>query len=115
MLTVTDIARICHEANRAYCEATGDHSQKSWDEAEAWQRESAVQGVVYALANPQAGPSDQHYAWMRDKVAAGWSYGPEKDAEARTHPCLVPYQELPVEQRRKDALFLGIVRALSVH
>lgn len=37
--------------------------------------------------------------------ADGWKYGPNKDFERKEHPCLVPYNELPEIQQRKDAVF----------
>ncbi len=108
-----DIAKICHEANRAYCEVHGDHSQVAWEQAPAWQRESAERGVVFALENPRAMPSDQNEFWLQDKLAAGRVYGDVKDAERKTHPWCVPYGELPAAERAKDALFVGIVRAMA--
>lgn len=107
------IARVCHGANRELCAAVGDASQPPWDEAPEWQRKSAVEGVEYALAHPEATPEHQHEAWSAAKVADGWSHGPVKDAEKKTHPCLVPYAELPPEQRAKDALFQAVVAALK--
>lgn len=106
-------ARVCHEVNRAYCEAIGDLSQKPWDEAEQWQRDSAIKGVKFALANPHATPADQHESWMADKIADGWMYGEKKDADAKTHPALLPYDQLPQEQRIKDYLFRAVVRTLG--
>ena len=32
-----------------------------------------------------------------------------KDETRKTHPCLVPYEQLPEEQRRKDAIFIDAV------
>ena len=43
---VERVARICHEANRAYCQTIGDFSQRPWAEADEWQRKSAIEGVV---------------------------------------------------------------------
>lgn len=105
------IARICHEANRAWCEHNGDFSQKSWQDAEDWQKDSAIAGVKFAINNPDAGDSAQHDNWMREKLAAGWVYGPVKDANANppTHPCLVPFEQLPPAQQFKDKLFRAIV------
>lgn len=107
-----DIARVCHEANRAVCEAFGDKSQESWEKAEQWQRESAIKGVEFIVAHPDARPFDQHYAWMRDKIADGWKYGATKDPVAKTHPCLVEYNELPGEQKAKDYVFQAVARTL---
>jgi hypothetical protein len=36
-----------------------------------------------------------------------------KDAELKTHPCLVPFEELPKFQQQKDRLFRAIVKALT--
>lgn len=43
----------------------------------------------------------EHERWMADKLSRGWTFGPRDDA-ARTHPCLIPYDELPEVERRKD-------------
>ena len=110
-LNTTQVARVCHETNRAFCATIGDNSQKPWEEAEAWQRESAVKGVAFALDNPTAPASSQHDAWLADKLRDGWKYGPVKDATRKEHPCIVPYDQLPVEQRLKDYLFKAIVSA----
>lgn len=108
-----DIARICHEANRAYCRGIGDDSQAAWESAPDWQRASAVKGVEFTIANPSAPPSASHDSWLAEKAATGWKYGAVKNPDAKEHPCFVPYDELPVEQRRKDALFQAVVRAVT--
>ncbi len=108
-----DIAIVCHEANRAYCAVNGDLSQPIWDDAPDWQRESALLGVQHALDNPEARPEDSHKSWLAQKEADGWTYGEVKDPEAKTHPCFVPYEELPAEQQLKDKLFLAVARALG--
>lgn len=107
------IAKVCHEANRAYCAALGDHSQKPWAEAPAWQRQSAVTGVQFVIANPDAGPDASHNSWLAEKQAAGWNYGARKDEANKLHPCFVPYDALPAEQKVKDYIFGAIVRAMA--
>ncbi len=108
-----DIARVCHEANRAYCQGLGDTSQKPWDEAPQWQKDSAVCGVRFCQANPTAPASANHESWFKQKAENGWTYGPVKDENAKTHPCMVPFGQLPIEQQRKDMLFKAIVGSLS--
>lgn len=113
MNKIESIARVCHEANRGWCAANGDHSQAEWDQAAAWQRDSAIKGVEFALANPEAPPSAQHDAWMADKVREGWIHGPTKDPVAKTHPCIVAFEQLPKHQQAKDHLFRAVVRSLA--
>lgn len=110
---VVAIAKVAHEANRAWCQAHGDHSQPPWEAAPAWQVESAIDGVQFVLLNPGAPDSASHDNWSAHKRAEGWTYGPVKDPEARTHPCLVPFEDLPPEQQAKDRLFRAVVLALA--
>jgi RyR domain len=109
------IARVCHEANRAYCESIGDHSQPQWDAAPSWQRESTFTTVKSHLDRFDAGrpihPSESHEIWLQDKKKEGWHYGPVKDPDKKEHPCIVPYTELPLEQRMKDYLIVAVVEA----
>ena len=111
-MDVHDIAAIAHEANRRLCEQHGDRSQPTWTEAPEWQRESAINGVTFHRDNPHADPAASHENWMREKIKDGWQYGEVKDPDAKTHPCLVSYEQLPPEQRAKDHLFRSIVHAL---
>ena len=107
------IAEVCHEANKKWCEANGDDSQKHWNEAEQWQKDSAIKGVEFRLNNPDAAVDAQHNAWMQYKIEAGWVYGETKNADAKTHPCIMPFEQLPLFQQKKDALFCAIVDALK--
>lgn len=106
----TAAARAAHEVNRAYCLAIGDASQVSWDDAPEWQRTSAENGVRGVIAGN--GPAESHAGWLKEKAETGWTYGPIKDASKKQHPCFVPYEELPPEQKKKDALFVSTVRAV---
>lgn len=109
---IEDVARIAHEANRAVQLVAGDpNPSPHWDTAPTWQRESAVEGVRKALAGATA--EGLHQSWCESKVKDGWNFGPVKDAEAKTHPCLVQYSELPEGQKAKDHLFGAIVNALA--
>lgn len=81
-----EIARVAHEVNRAFCQALGDDSQLPWAEAPEWQRQSALEGVTFLMTN----------SWME-----------------REHPCLVPFSDLPIEQRAKDFIFCVVVRVLT--
>lgn len=113
MTKIDLIAQVCHEANRAYCLSIGDDSQPVWEEAPDWQKKSAKEGVKYHLNNPNSQPEDSHNSWLEAKQKDGWKYGEEKDPENKLHPCIMPFNKLPIEQQRKDEIFVGIVRAME--
>lgn len=106
------IAFVCHEVNKAYCEALGDMSQPSWEDAPMWQRDSARLGVELHT-NFNVGPEASHESWMAQKLAEGWAYGPVKDPAVKLHPCIVPFDQLPREQQAKDFIFRAVVHALK--
>ncbi len=111
-MTDLQIAGICHEANRHYCRQLGDLTQRKWKNAEEWQRASAIKGVKFHRENPNAPAFATHEEWKEEKVRDGWVYGEVKDTDKKTHPCIVPFEKLPVDQQRKDVLFSAIVKAL---
>lgn len=108
---IRQIAKTCHEVNKAYCETMKDFSQPSWEDAPDWQKDSAMNGVRYHLDNPDAGPSGSHENWLKEKEENGWVYGKEKDPEKKEHPCMVPYEKLPKKQQYKDALFISVIKS----
>ena len=113
-MNIEQIAEVAHETNMAYCHTIGDYSQTHWDLAQQWQKDSAINGVRFHIDNPDAGCSGSHENWLKEKYADGWKYGNVKDPDKKEHPCCVPYDELPAEQRVKDALFVGVVKALKI-
>jgi len=113
MRSIEEIARACHEVNRAFCKSIGDDSQTAWEHAPEWQRKSAILGVEHALQNPYANAGDSHRSWLAEKERDGWKFGPAKDVSKKEHPCFVPFDKLPREQQAKDFLFLAVVRGLS--
>ncbi len=110
---IEQIALVAHNVNAAYCLATGDTSQTNWSAAPQWQKDSAINGVKFTIANPTATPEQSHENWLAEKEAAGWSYGPVKDVEHKKHPCFMPYARLPAAQQMKDALFQAVVKSMA--
>lgn len=109
-IVIETAARASHEANRAWCLSHGDMSQPSWDDAPEWQRSSALLGVRGVASGNT--PEQSHEGWLEQKRADGWKWGPVKDPSAKEHPCFVPYADLPPEQKAKDHIFVGVVRAV---
>lgn len=112
-MTPEQIARVCHEANRGYQAAVPTPEipvASPWDDFPADQQEGVIRGVQSAIEGAE--PEELHELWCVDKASNGWVHGPAKDTVGKTHPCLVPYAELPEAQRIKDRLFMAIVLAL---
>ena len=106
---IKSLAKIIHEANKAFCEEIGDTSQVSWTEAPEYNHTSAMIGVRALCENPNLTPEDSHDVWMESKKADGWVYGKVKDRDAKTHPSLVPYDKLSHAEKYKDHLVRAIV------
>ena len=104
------IAKICHEANKAYCESIGDSTQNHWEDCSFSQKASVLKGIMNIAENPSTTPEESHEGWKKHKIEEGWTYDHIKDEEKRTHPCIVPYSDLPKEQRVKDYLFINIAK-----
>ncbi len=43
-----------------------------------------------------------HEVWAETRIKQGWRYGDQRDDELKTHPCLVPYEQLPESEREYD-------------
>lgn len=44
----------------------------------------------------------EHDRWMAQKISQGYVWGEAKDDEKKTHPCIVPYDALPENEKDKD-------------
>ena len=43
-----------------------------------------------------------HEVWAETRIKQGWKYGEWRNDELKTHPCLVPYEDLPEEEKEYD-------------
>ncbi|PIG96888.1 RyR domain-containing protein [Deinococcus sp. UR1] len=105
------LAATAHELNRKYRMSIGESADPHWEDVSPEMRRSTLLGVRGALSGNT--PEQQHELWRATRIADGWVHGPVKDTEFRTHPALVPYSELPREQRLKDTLFRNVVLAVA--
>lgn len=112
-MRIEEVAKVCHQANMAICECYEDLSQSPWDEAPEWQKESAINGVKFHLAHPEACAATSHENWMAEKERAGWKYGKDKNETTKEHPCMIAYHKLPKKQRVKDYVFRQIIESLK--
>ena len=54
----------------------------------------------FALSNALA--KSKHDLWMKEKMDDGWRYGPELSTENKTHPLLLPWEQLPDRYKKPD-------------
>lgn len=43
-----------------------------------------------------------HDVWAASRIKEGWTYGTMRDSAAKTTPCLVPYADLPKDEKAYD-------------
>ena len=100
-------AKVCHSINNEVCRLNGEQ-QIDWEEAPEYMKK----GLIEALKRGES-PEVGHEQWMKNRLENGWTLGPVKDVEKKTSPCLIPYSELPYDQRVKDSIRCGIVNFIT--
>ena len=103
-------ARFVYEAARlAAAAALAPIVPETWERRDEAFRAQCVK-VIERQCGPdrRSSPSELHEDWVRAYEAMGWVYGPERDVEKRTHPDLVPYDDLGQMERDKDAVFVAL-------
>lgn len=106
------IARTCHEANKTICDHFEENSdQVHWNELSDEDKKAGFDGVKEIINNPDLTPKESHDRWRKSKEESGWTYGEEKDPDAKTHPLMIPYEELTDEHQLKDEMFIAIVKS----
>ena len=63
----------------------------------------------YLLMEQLPNPEEAHNSWMKSYFEMGWKYGEKRDTEKKTHPDLLPFHNLPQDERDKDAIFLALM------
>jgi ryanodine receptor 2 len=43
-----------------------------------------------------------HEVWASQRMREGWTFGERRDDAARTHPSLIPYEDLPESEKEYD-------------
>ncbi len=45
-----------------------------------------------------------HENWAKQRISQGWTYGEKRDDKTKTHPCLIPYEDLPEQEKEYDRI-----------
>lgn len=102
------IAKKAHDSVRMFNYILGDKDTKWKDEPESVKR-VYVKHVLYLIDHPDSDIRTVHELWRKYKHGNGWIFGEDKSNEDKTHPCLVPFDELHEIEKMKYHLFLSTV------
>lgn len=105
-------ARFVYEAARLHAkELRCPVVPKSWDEREEEFKEQFI-SLIDDLCNGRRefqDPKEAHDSWWEKYKEMGWKYGETYDPENKTHPDMVPYEDLDPREKVKDEVFLRLV------
>jgi len=102
------VAAAMHAAWYAYAVLAMGEPGEPWATAPVWQKDSCRNAAQFHFRMFTDGvpvadwPRRSHENWMALRTSQGWVYGPVKDVETKQSPCMVAYDELDEDQRRKD-------------
>ena len=67
-------------------------------------------GVIQQQCGPdrKTSPEELHDDWVRAYAIMGWVYGETRDPAKKTHPDMVPYDDLGQLEQDKDAVFIAL-------
>ncbi len=85
----------------------GPYDQKIFDESQRQRRILAMKDC----ADGNTTDAERHESWMAMHVEAGWKYGEEFNPQLKTHPNIMPWDELPATTRSKARIFASVSRA----
>jgi hypothetical protein len=54
-----------------------------------------------------------HEVWAQQRIKDGWTWGPKRDDQAKTHPGLIPYVKLSESEKDYDRVVSsGVLKAI---
>jgi hypothetical protein len=65
-------------------------------------KENKPRQVEFTVAEVENLAQMEHGRWWAEKRAAGYVLGPSKNDEEKTHPCMVPWDQLSEAEKEKD-------------
>lgn len=110
------IAEILHNAISAIPRTDGSVIVP-WDALNGVLKDRAVDTVRCLMTDRMAlgveiPAKELHDIWHANMIDMGWYYGPTYSFEQKLHPSMVPFDELPDDEKIKDAIWSGIIYAL---
>ncbi|MGC8622087.1 MAG: RyR domain-containing protein [Caldisphaera sp.] len=82
---------------------------EKWEERDKEFRKQFTDYIESLQGKPLPTPEEAHNSWWRRYKEMGWKYGEVRDPVVKTHPDMVPFNELPKDEQEKDEAFLALV------
>ncbi len=112
-ITIEEAAMVINETLRGWRMAIGDEVIDTWADAAQAQRDIHIASIDWYMESPQSTAKafhDQWRAWMYDN---GWTWGEARDVEAKKHPLIVPWDDLPPLQQIKTRLCVAVMSIMA--
>jgi len=107
---MTETAKWIYEATRIEAEWSKRRIvPEKWEERDEAFRQQFMKVIDKYFKNDLPTPKEAHDSWMDAYEKMGWRYGKVRDPEKKTHPDMVPFEDLPKDEQDKDAIFLAFV------
>lgn len=103
-------AAFVYEAARLQAMAVGAPViPESWEHRETEFRRQFLAVIEMMCGDDRkSSPEELHDDWVKAYEAMGWRYGPVRDRHSKTHPDMVPFDQLEERERDKDAVFVAL-------
>jgi hypothetical protein len=103
-------ARFIYEGARlAAIAANAPIIPERWEDRDNGFREQFLE-VIERQCGPdrKSSPKELHDDWVEAYKKLGWKYGSVRSVEMKTHPDMVPYEELGQLEKDKDDVFVAL-------
>jgi len=104
-----EIAKIIHSATCNLNRMDGSKVE-NWENLTEFQRENAKNAVKKIYSEPSRTPEALHNLWMEPLIKDGWTCG-EYDHTSKTHPSILPFEELSDTEVLKDYIWYHLTEA----
>jgi len=105
------ILTVVHNANAVLKKINGEKHEELADMEP--NRRAGMKAAIKNALTTDTTPEQSHINWLAAQEALGYKYGTEIDRVNLLHPCMVPYEQLPAEQKLKDDMFVAIIKSFK--
>lgn len=113
IMNVKSVAKLLHSQNNVIKKLNGEKVlYEDFKDLPEEMSESLLIAIQTYLNNAEITPEQMHNKWLATRASNGWVYGDVISYEAKTHPNMVTYDELPFNQKIKDLALLNVLKII---